>query len=179
MTLHFWGLLSQLALDIVALHSEISVWAWTTKLMFLNLLHILKKSSPLIWIMGEALRESIFYMKIVFKLLQLCSLSGGYNHTPRFYLCSWFGAAVCTGCIYLIFMVFFNVCKQHSLTWNVLQFKCQPLNTQNGQSIFFRTYSQFLVLCEYREISKKQRESYLGFWKWGGLKEYLQCIPLI
>jgi hypothetical protein len=25
MTLHFWGLLSQLALDIVALHSEISV----------------------------------------------------------------------------------------------------------------------------------------------------------
>ena len=52
-------------------------------------------------------------------------------------------------------MAFFYVCKQHSVTWNISQLKCQQLNTQNSQSILLHAYGQFLVLCECWEHSER------------------------
>lgn len=121
-----------------------------------------RKNSPsasLIWIMGKAWRESIFIWKLPSKLLQLCSQSGVYNDATRllFVYLIWCWCAY--GLHIFDFYGVFYVCKQHSLTWNISQFKCQSLNTQNGQSIFCRAYGQFLVLCEHWEQSERNQRN--------------------
>lgn len=116
-------------------------------------------SSSLMWIMGKHDENQFLYENCRWNCCSFVLNQESIMMQPNSCLCTWFGAGVCTGCIYLFFMVFFYVCKQHSLTWNISQFKCQPLNTQNGQSIFFRAYSQFLVLCECWEQWKRNQRN--------------------
>lgn len=130
--------------------------------------------------MGKTWRKSIFMWKLPSKLLQLCSQSEVYNDATRLL----FVHLIWCCCVYNLhpfdFYGIFYVCKQHSLTWNISQFKCQPLNTQNGQSIFLHAYGQFLVLCEHWELSEWNQRNKMnlsgpgGWWRWSSRTSSLQ-----
>lgn len=143
--------------------------------MFLKeLISLKKKKKPiiLIRIMGKAWRKSIFIWKLPSKLLQLCSQSEVYNDATQLL----FVHLIWCCCVYSLhpfnFYGIFFVCKQHSLTWNISQFNCQPLNTQNGQSIFLHAYGQFLVLCEHwAQLERNQRNKMNLVWGGGRAEE--------
>ena len=139
-----------------------------------------KPSSSLIPTTRKAWRESIFIWKLPLKLLRLCSQSGAYNDATWRQFVYWIWCC-CEYELHIFdFMAFFYVCKQHSVTWNISQLKCQQLNTQNGQSIFLHAYGQFLVLCERWEQSERTQRSKENQIRDGsGLKEHLQCSPLL
>lgn len=127
--------------------------------MFLKNLFRLKKkkkpSSSLIPTTRKAWRESIFIWKLPLKVLGLCSQSGVCNDAAWQPLVYWIWCCCEHGLHIFDFMAFFYVCKQHSVTWNISQLKCQQLNTQNSQSILLHAYGQFLVLCECWEHSER------------------------